>query len=103
MSDLASASAATGVPEELLQRAADARAEAMGVSADELLSSWGGGAPAPVGTTPAPSPEPAPEPIQAPASDSEPVAAADPVEEVAAQPAAVAVAVAADTRDLPLQ
>lgn len=85
MSDLASAAAATGVPEELLVRSASARAAVTGVSADDLLASWGGGAPAP---TPTVAPEPAPEPAAAAAvEESVP-------EEPALEPANAGVAVA---------
>jgi hypothetical protein len=59
MSDLlAAAAAALGTPEPLVQRSAEARAAATGVSVDEILSAWAGGAPAP-----APAATPAPEPI----------------------------------------
>ncbi len=54
MSDaLAAAAAATGVPEELIQRAASARAEAAGVSTDDILQAWAGGGAAPVAAEPA--------------------------------------------------
>lgn len=50
MSDLlAAAAAAAGVPEELIQRAAAARAQAAGVSVDDILSAWAGGEAAPAG------------------------------------------------------
>ncbi len=57
---LTAASSKTGVPEELLQRAAAARAEASGSTTEAVLEAWAGGeavAPQPA----APSPQPAPE------------------------------------------
>ncbi|MPZ51508.1 MAG: hypothetical protein GEU79_02040 [Acidimicrobiia bacterium] len=47
MSDLAAAAAAVGAPEELVQRSAEARAQANGTSIEEVLAAWaGGGSPA---------------------------------------------------------
>lgn len=52
-----------GASEALVQRSADARAAALGSTADEVLSSWSGGAPPPAAApVPAPVPETAPEP-----------------------------------------
>ncbi len=93
MSDLAAAAAATGVPEELLLRAAHARAEAQGVSADDLLAAWGGGAPAPVAATAAAAPEPAapsPQPAEPPVEELAADADADAVAVAVAEPIAVA-------------
>lgn len=59
MSDLAAAAASTGVPEELVMRAAKARATAAGASADDILAAWAGGGSAPAGGATAPSPAPA--------------------------------------------
>ena len=82
-----------GVPTELLRRSAQARAQAQGVSLDEVLRSWTGGAPmpatarAPVETAPvevAATPEP--EPVAPPA-------AAEPAAEAAPVPVATAVQV----------
>lgn len=63
-----------GASEALIQRSADARAAALGSTADAVLSSWSGGepppvaAPAPVAVPEAapepPAPEPAPEPVE---------------------------------------
>ncbi len=54
----------TGVPADLLERAARARAEKAGVAVEALVAGWAGGeAPAPA----APAAEPAPEPAAAPA------------------------------------
>ncbi len=50
MSDLAAASARLGIPEHILERSAAARAEAEGISSDELLRAWAGGSAAPSGT-----------------------------------------------------
>lgn len=61
---LAGAAEAIGVPPAIVQRSAQARAGADGVSLEEVLSAWsGGGTVAP--TTPT-APEPAPEPQPAP-------------------------------------
>ncbi|MPZ51509.1 MAG: c-type cytochrome [Acidimicrobiia bacterium] len=47
MSDLSAAAAAVGAPEELVQRSAEARAQANGTSVEEVLAAWaGGGSPA---------------------------------------------------------
>lgn len=89
MSDaLASAAAATGVPEALLMRAASARAAVQGVSADDLLSAWGGGAPVPVAAAP-----PA-EQTEPPVSSVQPAAEEPPPEPVEPTAAAVAEPVA---------
>lgn len=57
MSNLFAATAALlGVPEDLVQRSAEARAAASGSSAEDVLAVWGGGAPAPQ-TAPAAAPE----------------------------------------------
>lgn len=91
MSDLSAAAAATGVPEELLMRAAQARAEAQGVNADQLLAAWGGGAPAPAPAAVAVEP-----PSEPQAASSEPSAEVpeptEPVADVVPAPVAVAVA-----------
>ena len=59
MSDAGAVAATTGVPEELIMRAAKARAAASGTSVDAVLGAWTGG-----GTiaTAAPAPDRAPEP-----------------------------------------
>ena len=93
---LAAAAAVLNAPEELVLRSAEAKAQALGGTAEEYLAAWGGGqapptpvpaaAPAPAAPEPAVEtavPEPAPPPVEAPAA---------PVE--ALQPAA---AVAVDT------
>jgi hypothetical protein len=57
VSDLGDAAAAAlGIPSELAERSAAARAAADGTSATDLLGSWAGGAP----VAPAPAPAPAP-------------------------------------------
>jgi MFS family permease len=70
-----------GIPPELVQRSAAARAAADGVSIDDILAAWSGGEAAPAPDKPA---QPEPEPATA-----EPVAEAEPV--VEEEPAAVAV------------
>lgn len=83
MSDVSAAGAALGIPPDLVQRSAAARAAANGTSVDEILSAWSGGAPAPA-PTPAPS-----EPVAAVADESPAETTSEPV---AAEPvAAVAV------------
>ena len=88
MSDLlAAAAAALGAPDHLVERAAQARAEADGTTYEAVLASWGGGAPLPA---PAAAAEP-----QAP-PDTSGVSATPPAA-VAPEPAAAAVAVAPAT------
>ncbi len=54
MSDLlAAAAAALGAPEHLVERSAEARAEADGTSYEAILSAWTGGAPPPAAAAPA--------------------------------------------------
>ena len=67
---LAAAAAALDVPEHLVERAANARAEADGTSFEEVLSAWAGGTPPPTATsTPAAPSEPSPAtPTSTPAS-----------------------------------
>ena len=85
MSDLlAAAAAALGAPEDLVERSAQARAEADGTTYEEVLSAWGGGAPLPA-------PSAAPEPQAPPATTATPEAAPA---AVAPGPALAAVAVA---------
>lgn len=69
-----------GASEALIQRSADARAEASGTTADAILAAWTGG-------TPAPPPTAAP-PADAPASEA--VVEAAPVEEAPPEPEPVA-------------
>lgn len=77
-----------GIPPDLVQRSAAARAAANGTSVDDILASWAGGAPPP---SPTPAPEAAaPEP-EAPATDAAPVEPDTAQPE--AEPAAAAVAV----------
>jgi hypothetical protein len=68
---LAAAAAALSAPEAIVRRSAEARAKASGVTTDEILSAWAGGAPAPV-STPASAPSPA---ATAPAEALAPAAA----------------------------
>ncbi len=71
---LAAAAEALGAPEHLVERSAAARAAAEGVSVEDLLTAWAGGAPAPSGAAPAQTaarpPPPAAEPAAAPAAPS---------------------------------
>lgn len=84
MSDqLAAAAAALGAPEHLVERAAQARAEADGTTYEAVLAAWGGGA-----SLPAPSATP--EPQAPPAVTATPAVAPA----VAPEPAPAAVAVA---------
>ena len=63
MSDLLdAATAALGTPKELVQRSAAARAAESGATIDDILASWGGGAPVTAAPIVASSPEPAEEP-----------------------------------------
>ena len=87
MSDLlAAAAAALGAPEHLVERAAQARADADGTSYEAVLAAWGGGAalPAPPAAPPQETtPEPAP-PAMTPAA---PAAAPAPASAPASAPA----------------
>jgi len=80
MSDLVAAVAAsTGLPDALVERAAAARAQAAGVSVDEILTAWAGGeaitAPAPAPAS-ASAPEEASESPEPPVEEPEPAVAA---------------------------
>ena len=88
---LAAAAAVLNAPEELVLRSAEAKAQALGGTADDYLAAWGGGAAAPAPAAPAqPAPveqaapvEKAPDPVvpQIPSSAVEtPAAAAVPVQ-----------------------
>lgn len=88
---LAAAAAALGAPEHLVERSAAARAAAEGVSADDLLAAWAGGAPAPPPAAPSASSE---SPAAAPAAPDPAVSAPAPA---AASPAVAAPAPAAAT------
>lgn len=83
---LAAAAEAIGAPEALIQRSAEARAQADGTAADEVLAAWAGGTtadaapvtepadqgPAAELEAPEPAPEPASQPEPEPASEPEP-------------------------------
>lgn len=78
---LAQAAQAMGAPEELVQRSAEARADADGVPVEEVLRGWAGGGPPPAAAAappPAAVPAPPPPPAPAPAAAS-PAAAPKPV------------------------
>ncbi|HDH03655.1 MAG TPA: c-type cytochrome [Actinobacteria bacterium] len=68
---LAAAAAAMGTPEELVERAAIARATAQGRSYEEIIAAWAGGESATVAVTPETSPaaDPPTEPESKPESD----------------------------------
>lgn len=84
MSDLlAAAAAALGTPEAIVQRSAQARAEATGSSVDEILAAWAGGEAAPAPSPPVEAPPPA-----EPAATAEPEPAAPPAPPVIEVPSA---------------
>lgn len=85
--NLAAAAAALGAPEDLVRKSAEAKAKALGGSADDFLAAWGGGAPSPAPAA-APAPETAPA-EEAPPAESTPPAAEPAVPEAVA-PAPVA-------------
>jgi hypothetical protein len=76
---LTAAAAAMNAPESLIQRSAAARASANGISVDEVLAAWAGGAPAAPPAAPA---------TTAPAAEPEPEVAAEAPAEPMAQPVA---------------
>lgn len=87
MSDLsASVAQAMGTPEDLVVRSATARAAAQGVSVDDVLASWSGGAPVAASAAPSPA-EPEMAPAEAAPAEPEPAPAAA---EAVAEPAALA-------------
>lgn len=95
MSDLLeAASAAMNVPAEIVERSAQARADASGASLDEVLTAWSGGGSvtttAPPAEEPAEAPEETAEPDEEPgaAEEAEPAPTAEP--EAAPVPAPVA-------------
>lgn len=100
MSDLSAAAEAMGLPEELVERSAEARAAETGASVDEILAQWAGGeaAPAPAKEEPAAEPEAAPAEEEAPEEEeqAEPtpptpvIETPEPTTEEAAAPAAAA-------------
>lgn len=89
---LAAAAAAMDAPEELVLRSAEAKAQALGGTADDYLRAWGGGgaAPAPAPAAPAAPPQSAPAPpvVETPAP-AVPEAVTAPAETPAAAAAAV--------------
>ncbi|HUG08858.1 MAG TPA: hypothetical protein VMP13_08195 [Acidimicrobiia bacterium] len=82
MSDVQTAGAAMGIPPDLVQRSAAARAEADGTSIDDVLAAWAGDAPPPAPSAP---------PEDEPTADAE--AQPEPEAETEEEPAAEAVAV----------
>ncbi len=97
MSDLSAAAAALGLPEAIVQRSAAARAAETGMTVDEILAAWAGGAsvraPTPAATeTAAAEPSGPPTPAsQPPAADetAEPGPAVPPAQELQHPPPAV--------------
>lgn len=71
MSDVQTAGAAMGVPPELVQRSAAARAAVSGTSIDDILAAWSGDAPPPAPAAPADT-ELAPEPMHETTEAAEP-------------------------------
>ena len=71
----AASEALGGVPAELVRRSAAARAEAQGLSLEDVLQSWTGGAAMPAAAAPAPAEEAPPAVIAAPEPEPVPVAA----------------------------
>ena len=76
--NLARAAEVLGAPEILVQRSAEARAEADGVPVEEVLAAWAGGGASPSPSASAPAPAPAPDPAPAPAPEPSPVTASAP-------------------------
>lgn len=78
--NLARAAEILGAPEILVQRSAEARAAADGISVDEVLAAWAGGGapPSPSASAPAAAPEPSPVPAAAPEPAPVPAAAPEP-------------------------
>jgi hypothetical protein len=111
-SDLLTAAAeALSAPAALVERSAQARAAADGVSVDDVLAGWTGGEkPAverePIDPTPPPEPEPAPPPEQVSAPEPEEVSAPPPEPvpspEPAKEPVPVAVAVLPEPEAVPV-
>lgn len=85
MSDVSTAGAAMGIPPDLVQRSAAARAAADGSAVDDVLAAWAGDAPPPSPSAPA----------EAEATPAEPDTQTEPETEAEAEaePAAAAVAV----------
>ena len=107
---LARAAEIMDAPEELVQRSAEARADADGIGVEEVLQAWAGGGSIPASAAPSPAPAAAPPPAEAPApapqtappptpAPAAPVAAASPPP--AAAPAAAAPAAPAVVEPLP--
>ena len=78
--NLARAAEILGAPEILVQRSAEARADADGISVEEVLAAWAGGGapPSPSASAPAAAPEPSPAPAAAPEPSPVPAAAPEP-------------------------
>ncbi|MDE0235136.1 MAG: hypothetical protein OXM62_09015, partial [bacterium] len=87
---LAAAAAVLNAPEELVLRSAEAKAQALGGTADDYLQAWGGGGAAPTPAAPAAPPQPVP---AAPVERTPPPAAPEAVPSPVETPAAAAVAV----------
>ena len=81
---LSTAAEALGAPEAIVQRSAQARAQADGVGVEEVLAAWAAGS-----STPAPAPAPAPAPVEETVIAEAPVGEPDLVESVPTEPAEV--------------
>jgi hypothetical protein len=77
---LAGAAAATGLPESLVERSAQARSAETGTSVDEILAAWAGGETVAATSSPEPATPASPEPAETPVPE---VVAAEPVPVVA--------------------
>lgn len=95
---LAAAAAVLNAPEELVLRSAEAKAQALGGTADDYLAAWGGGKAAPAPAQPAAAPAPAAAAVEtSPAPETPaPVAAPVPQPPEAAAPVPTEVAVVAE-------
>lgn len=103
---LSGAAEAMGIPEELVERSAEARAEESGASVDEILAAWAGGeavesAPAESEPEPEPSAEEAPAEEEAPAQEEAEPAPPTPVVDTPEPAAEEAPAAAAATTRAP--
>jgi len=82
---LSAASAAMGLPEDLVRRSAEARAAETGAAVDDILAAWAGGEAAPPGAETAAAPAAGPAPADKPATEE---AAPAPTAPAEAAPAA---------------
>ncbi|MDE0121015.1 MAG: cbb3-type cytochrome c oxidase subunit II [bacterium] len=97
---LEAAAQVVGAPAELVQRSAEARAAADGVSVDEVLQAWAGGGSAPAPSS-APAPAPAPAAAPPPPQPAAPSPAAPPPSPAAPPPSPAAPAAPAPAAPAP--